>query len=77
MGLDKVRGNGNGNGALKATVDAHIKDDDGKFDRLFDAIDEKVVKKLDAIQTDLSDVKQRVSRIEGWQEGRKEGRGET
>lgn len=33
--------------------------------------------KLDTMQADLGDVKQRIAKIEGWQSGRKEGREET
>ena len=38
-----------------------------------DAFSEKVGRKLDGIQSDLTDTKERVARIEGWREGRKEG----
>ena len=62
MGLDKVRGNGNG--ALKATVDAHIKDDDGKFASVEKTL-ERVANSAAVMSEKLGEVAEGVAFIRG------------
>ena len=62
MGLDKVRGNGNG--ALKATVDAHIKDDEGKFASVEKTL-ERVANSAAVMSEKLGEVAEGVAFIRG------------
>lgn len=59
MTVDKVRG-GNGS-ALKEKVEAHIRDDDDKFDKLFGKID-GIHSRIDKVATDVAYIRGQLSR---------------
>ena len=62
LGFDKVRGNGSD--ALKATVDAHIKDDEGKFASVEKTL-ERVANSAAVMSEKLGEVAEGVAFIRG------------
>jgi len=65
MGIDKARGNGNG--ATKALLEAHIKDDDGKFASVEKTL-ERVANSAAVMSEKLGEVAEGVAFIRGKQE---------